>query len=132
MFQIRRIIGDFGVPIAILIMVLVDYSVKDTYTQVRTPPVLYMKLVSGHSVNSSPFWTTETQRAQWILRVQSGQTRLAGFSSGFGWTVPSLDDGSQHPTSHPGLHPHLHGVPDHSVIVLHVDLGLCFCIGQTF
>lgn len=35
MFQLRRIIGDFGVPIAILIMVLVDYSVEDTYTQVR-------------------------------------------------------------------------------------------------
>lgn len=28
-------IGDFGVPIAILIMVLVDYSIEDTYTQVR-------------------------------------------------------------------------------------------------
>lgn len=33
--QIRRVIGDFGVPIAILIMVLVDYSIEDTYTQVR-------------------------------------------------------------------------------------------------
>lgn len=34
LFQLRRIIGDFGVPIAILIMVLVDYSIGDTYTQV--------------------------------------------------------------------------------------------------
>lgn len=33
--QFRRIIGDFGVPIAILIMVLVDYCINDTYTQVR-------------------------------------------------------------------------------------------------
>lgn len=33
--RIRRVIGDFGVPIAILIMVLVDYSIEDTYTQVR-------------------------------------------------------------------------------------------------
>uniref|UniRef100_A0A8C3HDU2 Anion exchange protein n=1 Tax=Chrysemys picta bellii TaxID=8478 RepID=A0A8C3HDU2_CHRPI len=32
--QIRRVIGDFGVPIAILIMVLVDFSIRDTYTQV--------------------------------------------------------------------------------------------------
>uniref|UniRef100_A0A8C4ESD3 Anion exchange protein n=1 Tax=Dicentrarchus labrax TaxID=13489 RepID=A0A8C4ESD3_DICLA len=32
--RLRRIIGDFGVPIAILIMVLVDYSINDTYTQV--------------------------------------------------------------------------------------------------
>lgn len=33
--QVRRVIGDFGVPIAILVMVLVDYSIEDTYTQVR-------------------------------------------------------------------------------------------------
>lgn len=32
--QVRRVIGDFGVPIAILMMVLVDYSIQDTYTQV--------------------------------------------------------------------------------------------------
>ncbi|XP_030066758.1 anion exchange protein 3 [Microcaecilia unicolor] len=29
----RRIIGDFGIPISILVMVLVDYAIKDTYTQ---------------------------------------------------------------------------------------------------
>uniref|UniRef100_A0A1A7XY39 Anion exchange protein n=2 Tax=Iconisemion striatum TaxID=60296 RepID=A0A1A7XY39_9TELE len=43
--KMRRIIGDFGVPIAILIMVLVDYSVKDTYTQKLNVP-------SGFSVSS--------------------------------------------------------------------------------
>ncbi|XP_048869442.1 anion exchange protein 2b isoform X2 [Brienomyrus brachyistius] len=43
--SIRRIIGDFGVPIAILIMVLVDYSIKDTYTQKLSVP-------SGFSVTS--------------------------------------------------------------------------------
>lgn len=32
--QLRRVIGDFGVPIAIFIMVLVDNSIKDTFTQV--------------------------------------------------------------------------------------------------
>ncbi|XP_061777706.1 anion exchange protein 2b isoform X2 [Nerophis ophidion] len=36
--RLRRIIGDFGVPIAILIMVLVDYSVDDTYTQKLNVP----------------------------------------------------------------------------------------------
>ncbi|XP_023663180.2 anion exchange protein 2-like isoform X1 [Paramormyrops kingsleyae] len=36
--NIRRIIGDFGVPIAILVMVLVDYSIKDTYTQKLSVP----------------------------------------------------------------------------------------------
>ncbi|KAM9713293.1 anion exchange protein 2b isoform 2-T2 [Menidia menidia] len=36
--RLRRIIGDFGVPIAILIMVLVDYSIQDTYTQKLSVP----------------------------------------------------------------------------------------------
>ncbi|XP_073720000.1 anion exchange protein 2b isoform X1 [Misgurnus anguillicaudatus] len=36
--RLRRIIGDFGVPIAILIMVLVDYSIRDTYTQKLSVP----------------------------------------------------------------------------------------------
>ncbi|XP_051554781.1 anion exchange protein 2-like isoform X2 [Myxocyprinus asiaticus] len=36
--RIRRIIGDFGVPIAISIMVLLDYSIKDTYTQKLNVP----------------------------------------------------------------------------------------------
>ncbi|XP_058486375.1 anion exchange protein 2b isoform X3 [Solea solea] len=36
--RFRRIIGDFGVPIAILLMVLVDYSVDDTYTQKLSVP----------------------------------------------------------------------------------------------
>ncbi|KAG7525720.1 anion exchange protein 2-like [Solea senegalensis] len=43
--RLRRIIGDFGVPIAILIMVLVDNSVDDTYTQKLSVP-------SGFSVSS--------------------------------------------------------------------------------
>ncbi|XP_059182588.1 anion exchange protein 2b isoform X1 [Centropristis striata] len=36
--RLRRVIGDFGVPIAILIMVLVDYSINDTYTQKLSVP----------------------------------------------------------------------------------------------
>lgn len=32
--QVRRLIGDFGVPISIFIMALADFFVKDTYTQV--------------------------------------------------------------------------------------------------
>ncbi|XP_045710579.1 anion exchange protein 3 isoform X3 [Phyllostomus hastatus] len=34
----RRIIGDFGIPISILVMVLVNYSITDTYTQKLTVP----------------------------------------------------------------------------------------------
>ncbi|KAG5841837.1 hypothetical protein ANANG_G00171210 [Anguilla anguilla] len=43
--RIRRVIGDFGVPIAILIMVLVDYSIRDIYSQKLSVP-------SGFSVTS--------------------------------------------------------------------------------
>ncbi|XP_060755922.1 anion exchange protein 2-like isoform X2 [Neoarius graeffei] len=36
--RLRRVIGDFGVPIAIFIMVLVDNSIQDTYTQKLSIP----------------------------------------------------------------------------------------------
>lgn len=38
--QLRRVIGDFGVPISILIMVMVDAFIQDTYTQVTLSPTL--------------------------------------------------------------------------------------------
>ncbi|XP_062382111.1 anion exchange protein 2a [Sardina pilchardus] len=43
--SLRRVIGDFGVPIAILIMVLVDNSIEDAHTQKLSVP-------SGFSVTS--------------------------------------------------------------------------------
>nr|XP_057916731.1 anion exchange protein 2b isoform X1 [Doryrhamphus excisus] len=51
--RLRRVIGDFGVPIAILIMVLVDYSIDDTYTQKLNVP-------SGFSV-------TKPDKRGWII-----------------------------------------------------------------
>ncbi|KAM4705255.1 anion exchange protein 2 [Rhinophrynus dorsalis] len=45
--RIRRVIGDFGVPIAILIMVLVDFSITDTYTQKLSVPS-GLKVTSPH------------------------------------------------------------------------------------
>ncbi|KAM5134906.1 band 3 anion transport protein isoform 2-T2 [Mantella aurantiaca] len=36
--KLRRIIGDFGVPISILIMVSIDYFIKDTYTKKLSLP----------------------------------------------------------------------------------------------
>ncbi|CAF98964.1 unnamed protein product [Tetraodon nigroviridis] len=41
----RRIIGDFGIPISILVFVMIDYSVPDTYTQKLNVP-------AGFSVTS--------------------------------------------------------------------------------
>ncbi|NXU42351.1 B3AT protein, partial [Drymodes brunneopygia] len=36
--KVRRLIGDFGVPISIFIMSLADYFIKDTYTQKLSVP----------------------------------------------------------------------------------------------
>ncbi|XP_062258870.1 anion exchange protein 3 [Platichthys flesus] len=41
----RRVIGDFGIPISILVSVLLDYAITDTYTQKLNVP-------SGFSVTS--------------------------------------------------------------------------------
>lgn len=38
LLQIRRALGDFGVPIAIVIMVLLDLWVHDTFTQKLNVP----------------------------------------------------------------------------------------------
>ncbi|XP_060951168.1 solute carrier family 4 member 1b (Diego blood group) [Limanda limanda] len=36
--NVRRLIGDFGVPIAIFLMIVVDYNIDDTYTQKLVVP----------------------------------------------------------------------------------------------
>ncbi|XP_066119561.1 band 3 anion transport protein isoform X1 [Saccopteryx bilineata] len=36
--KLRRVIGDFGVPISILVMVTVDFFIQDTYTQKLSVP----------------------------------------------------------------------------------------------
>ncbi|KAM9775579.1 anion exchange protein 2b isoform X1 [Syngnathus typhle] len=51
--RLRRLIGDFGVPIAILLMVLVDNSLEDTYTQKLNVP-------SGFSV-------TKPDKRGWVI-----------------------------------------------------------------
>ncbi|XP_072269238.1 anion exchange protein 2 isoform X2 [Pyxicephalus adspersus] len=51
--RVRRIIGDFGVPIAILIMVLVDFSITDTYTQKLSVP--------------SGFKVTSPEKRGWVM-----------------------------------------------------------------
>ncbi|KAM9306026.1 anion exchange protein 2 [Gastrophryne carolinensis] len=51
--RVRRVIGDFGVPIAILIMVLVDFSITDTYTQKLSVP--------------SGFKVTSPEKRGWVI-----------------------------------------------------------------
>uniref|UniRef100_A0A096LQH4 Anion exchange protein n=1 Tax=Poecilia formosa TaxID=48698 RepID=A0A096LQH4_POEFO len=36
--NVRRLLGDFGVPIAIFLMIVVDYNIEDTYTQKLVVP----------------------------------------------------------------------------------------------
>uniref|UniRef100_A0A3B4B400 Anion exchange protein n=1 Tax=Periophthalmus magnuspinnatus TaxID=409849 RepID=A0A3B4B400_9GOBI len=36
--RVRRLLGDFGVPIAIFLMILADYNIEDTYTQKLVVP----------------------------------------------------------------------------------------------
>ncbi|XP_029443090.1 anion exchange protein 2 [Rhinatrema bivittatum] len=58
--RIRRVIGDFGVPIAILIMVLVDFSIKSTYTQKLSVP-------NGFSV-------TSPEKRGWVINPLGEKT----------------------------------------------------------
>ncbi|XP_075886703.1 anion exchange protein 3 isoform X1 [Nelusetta ayraudi] len=57
----RRIIGDFGIPISILVFVLVDYCIPDTYTQKLNVP-------SGFSV------TSPAKRSWFISPMGQNQT----------------------------------------------------------
>lgn len=85
--QVRRVIGDFGVPIAILIMVLVDYSIEDTYTQVRaTVAVRRCCLLTSSDTcprSLGPLCrSTEAERAQWLLSNSPREAGLVHQSSG--------------------------------------------------
>ncbi|KAM3593043.1 uncharacterized protein V6R79_005054 [Siganus canaliculatus] len=73
--RFRRIIGDFGVPIAILIMVLVDYSINDTYTQKLSVP-------RGFSV-------TSPSKRGWIINPL-GSDGLFPVWMMFGCCLPAL------------------------------------------
>ncbi|XP_059812609.1 solute carrier family 4 member 1b (Diego blood group) isoform X1 [Hypanus sabinus] len=59
---IRRVIGDFGVPIAILTMVLIDYFIKDTFTQkLNVPDGLQVTNPHNrtwfiHPLDGIPYW----------------------------------------------------------------------------
>uniref|UniRef100_A0A8C7JRB1 Anion exchange protein n=1 Tax=Oncorhynchus kisutch TaxID=8019 RepID=A0A8C7JRB1_ONCKI len=73
--KLRRIIGDFGVPIAILIMVLVDYSIRDTYTQKLSVP-------SGFSV-------TSPEKRGWVINPLGMYTPFPIWMM-FGSVLPAL------------------------------------------
>uniref|UniRef100_A0A3B5M660 Anion exchange protein n=1 Tax=Xiphophorus couchianus TaxID=32473 RepID=A0A3B5M660_9TELE len=109
----RRIIGDFGIPISILLSVLVDISIPDTYTQVSSGcGVVAVDITEVSSLYVCP---SETQCAVWVFRHVSRQERLAHQSVRRQAAVPNMDDGSVRRSRSPRLHPHLHGNTDHLV-----------------
>ena len=68
MFQARRALGDFGVPIAIVIMVLIDYSISDTYTEKLNVP-------EGLQV-------TDTTKRGWLINpIPEGLAAWAPFAA---------------------------------------------------
>lgn len=70
-WQARRIIGDFGIPISILVMVLVDYSITDTYTQVSLPHPLWPLQIS----TSPRIWSRVAAHLSWSSGKKLGHTR---------------------------------------------------------
>lgn len=79
LWQARRIIGDFGIPISILVMVLVDYSITDTYTQVSLPHAPPWPL----QISTSPrIWSRVAAQLSWLSGKMLGHTR--------GWTTQGI------------------------------------------
>ncbi|CAH2305344.1 anion exchange 3 isoform X2 [Pelobates cultripes] len=71
----RRVIGDFGIPISILVMVLIDYTITDTYTQKLNVP-------SGLSV-------TSPSKRGWFIHPL-GSTRPFPLWMMFASAIPAL------------------------------------------
>ena len=65
--QARRALGDFGVPIAIVITVMLDYGVQDTYTE-------KLKVPSGLQVHTVP--DKELDWTHPIPVIRSGMLQL--------------------------------------------------------
>lgn len=123
--QARRIIGDFGIPISILVSVLVDYSITDTYTQVTVMSITWATAtVEVHFQQISCLFSIlkhclylllETQCAVGFLSHLPWQERLVHQSLWGQAAIPRLDDGSVYCTCSACLHPHFHGNSDHIV-----------------
>ena len=118
--QLRRIIGDFGVPIAILIMVLVAYNLSNTFIQVRpkTPHSIsraHLTFIFRDVIVCVGILCAEIECSQRFLRDQSQQTRLAHQPPGLRRQIPHVDDVRLLLTSPAGLYPDLYGDSDHHV-----------------
>lgn len=107
-------------------MVLVDYSIEDTFTQVRLSglcSVFIMQnigkirnlLISEVDGSLSRVFLTETECPQWIFSDEFRQARLVHQSAWIKWGIPYLDDVCLLLARSAGFHPYLHGDSDHHV-----------------
>uniref|UniRef100_A0A8C0ZJ84 Solute carrier family 4 member 1 (Diego blood group) n=1 Tax=Cyanistes caeruleus TaxID=156563 RepID=A0A8C0ZJ84_CYACU len=122
--QVRRLIGDFGVPISIFIMALADFFIKETYTQVwegraggdGCPCTGSWELVPV-SHPSLPHLCShpETERPQRAAGHQPDCPGLVYPPHGDHNQVPHLDDVCLRDSCPSGLHPHLPRDADHHV-----------------
>merc|ERR1712117_754452 len=65
----RKAMGDFGVPIAIVIMVLIDFCAQDTYTEKLDVPTGISTTIPGRGWIISPAGTTESPLAIWAMFI---------------------------------------------------------------
>jgi len=65
----RKAMGDFGVPIAIVIMVLVDFSAGDTYTEKLSVPEGLTTTIPGRGWLISPTGTADNPLAIWAIFI---------------------------------------------------------------
>ena len=63
---VRRALGDFGVPIGIVIMVLIDFSINDTYTEkLNVPDGLALTSPQSRGWIINPF-DAPNAKAAWV------------------------------------------------------------------
>merc|ERR1712106_130773 len=65
----RKAMGDFGVPIAIVIMVAIDYSAQDTFTEKLSVPSGITTTTPGRGWLISPTGTEENPLAVWAMFI---------------------------------------------------------------
>lgn len=125
--QIRRLIGDFGVPIAIFIMIAIDICIEDAYTQVgiawegvtssqkkkKNQHAIFLRVKIVYLILACP--SLETGCPKRSSGDQPQRQRLVHKPLGRKEEIPILDDGGLLCSSNACLHPHLPGVPDHYV-----------------
>ena len=110
--RFRRALGDFGVPIAIAAMLLVDWAAGDSITEKLNIP-------NGIQVTETNIWLGsifECLQMDFYSHLPGDQQQRKELADLSQWKsrspVASLGNVCRNHPSHPPLPPHLHGDPD--------------------